>query len=70
MVAATIAPGQQWRATSLGDGVSDGLIEIIRQVDDWLWLVRTELGLMVEMTDDYVVSSYALVSAGDELQSA
>ena len=66
MVAATIAPGQRWRAR----GVGENAVEIIRHVDDWLWLVRTERGLMVEMTDDYLVSGYELMRTGDELQSA
>jgi hypothetical protein len=51
---AEIHEGQRWRGTS----ARNEIVEVVRQVDDWLWLVRTDVGLMVEMTDTYLMSSY------------
>ena len=54
--------GQRWQA----EGAPLDVIDIVRQVDDGVWLVRTELGSMVEMTGDYIVSSYWLIRAGEQ----
>jgi hypothetical protein len=64
-VACSLHAGQRWQAT----GARDDIIDIVRPVEDeWLWLVRTELGSMVEMADSYIMSSYRLVSSGEEAQ--
>lgn len=56
MIAAEIQPGQRWHATSGPDDV----IEIVRPIEEWLWLVRTATGAMVEMADCYIMSTYTL----------
>ncbi len=63
MITAEIHAGQRWRASSAGDDI----IEIVRPIEDWLWLVRTGSGSMVEMADSYIVSSYRLVSRSEVL---
>ena len=61
MISVEIHVGQRWQT----EAAPADLIDIIEQVDEWLWLVRTELGCLVEMADTYILSSYQLVSSGE-----
>lgn len=45
------------------------MIDIVREVDDCLWLVRTELGSLFEMTAEYIANGFVLLSFGQAMAS-
>lgn len=50
-------------------GAPADVIDIVRQVDDGLWLVRTKLGSLFEMAAEYIANSFVLLSSGDAMAS-